>query len=216
MFGMKAQTLGNLPGSNALWQTRNLDSAFMKVHTKFWEPGERDEGKKNPTKNPQTNNNGKEGKKRNGGKKKGEKKKQGEAITFVPSEGKFSQSGLLDWVLLQGLGSCSVWLQQKCLLKTLWTFHMLRPGSEFGIWTPLCLSVMGCKETVKLSIAEAHLIVEFRPISGSKLQSEIQLCAVYCSFVGTLQNMWHLPYIQKGVDFVCLTKMDCVHLTLLS
>lgn len=28
MFGMKAQTLGNLPGSNALWQTKNLDFAL--------------------------------------------------------------------------------------------------------------------------------------------------------------------------------------------
>lgn len=135
----------------------------------------------------------------------------------MPSQGKFSQSGLLDWVLLQGLGSCRVWLEQKCLLPTLWTFHMLRPGLEFGIWTPqLELSVMGCNETVKPSTTEAHLIVEFRPISGSKLQSEIRLCAFYCSFVGTLWNILHLPDIQKGVNFVYLTKIDCVHLTLLS
>lgn len=145
------------------------------------------------------------------------RKSWGERITFVPSQGMFSQSGLLDWVLLQVLGSCSVWLQQKCLLQTLWTFHMLRARSELGIWTPqLDLSVMGCNETVKPSTTEAHLIVEFRPISGSKLQSEFQLCTFYCSFVGTLWNMWHLPDIQKGVDFVYLTKTDCVHLTLLS
>lgn len=202
MFGMKAQTLGNLPGSNSLWQTRNSDSAFMKVHSKFWEPGERGEW----------------GESKKKARKKGKKRKSwGERITFVPSQGMFSQSGLLDWVLLQVLGSCSVWLQQKCLLQTLWTFHMLRARSEFGIWTPqLDLSVMGCNETVKPSTTEAHLIVEFRPISGSKLQSEFQLCTFYCSFVGTLWNMWHLPDIQKGVDFVYLTKTDCVHLTLLS
>lgn len=46
MFGMKPQTLGNLPGSKALWQTRNSDSVFMKVHAKFWEPGGQRGGEK--------------------------------------------------------------------------------------------------------------------------------------------------------------------------